>query len=114
MALIDDLKKKTEEGLRTLKETAQDIAFNVEKQATIGKKKYIDITKAQRSMQKLYAEIGEYVYDAFTSDKTLSREDCYIGERIHSISVLKLLIRDIEDEIDRIQKTQPPKDSQSP
>ncbi len=109
MALIDDLKKKTEEGLKTLKETAQDIAFNVEKQAMISKKRYIDITKVQRNIQKLYVEIGEYVYDEFTSGKTTSREDSYIKERVHAISQLKLLIRDIEEEIDRIQKTQPPK-----
>jgi len=111
MALIDDLKKKTGEGLKTLKETAQDIAFNVEKQAVIGKKKYIDITKAQRNMQKLYAGIGEYVYDIFTSGKTVNNEDIYIMERIHSISKLKLVIRDIEEEIDKIQQTQPPKTS---
>jgi len=109
MALIDDLKKKTGEGLKTLRETAQDIAFSVEKQATIGKKKYIDITKARRGMEKLYAEIGEYVYDTFTSEKTVSREDGYIGERVHSITQLRLLIRDIEEEIDKIEKTQAPK-----
>ena len=111
MAIIDDLKKKTGEGLKTLKETAQDIAFNVEKQAMIGKKKYIDITKAQRNMQKLYVEIGEYVYDIFTSDKTVSSEDSYITERVNSISRLKLVIRDIEEEVDKIRQTQPPKDS---
>lgn len=111
MAIIDDLKKKTEEGLKTLKETAQDIAFNVEKQAMIGKKKYIDITKAQRNIQKLYDEIGEYVYDIFTSDRTVSREDSYITERVHSISRLKLVIRDIEEEVDKIRQTQPPKDN---
>ncbi|HOE17679.1 MAG TPA: hypothetical protein PLX02_02965 [Syntrophorhabdaceae bacterium] len=110
MALIDDLKKKTEEGLRTLRETAQDIAFSVEKQATIGKKKYIDITKARRGIQKLYAEIGEYVYDAFTAEATISREDAHIKERVHSISQLKLLIRDIEEEIDKVEKAQPPRD----
>ena len=111
MALIDDLKKKTGEGLKTLKETAQDIAFNVEKQAVIGKKKYIDITKAQRNMQKLYAGIGEYVYDIFTSGKTVNNEDIYIMERIHSISRLKLVIRDIEEEVDKIRQTQPPKNN---
>jgi hypothetical protein len=111
MALIDDLKKKTGEGLKTLKETAQDIAFNVEKQAVIGKKKYIDITKAQRNIQKLYVEIGEYVYDMFTSGKTVSGEDSYITERVHSISRLKLVIRDLEEEVDKIRQTQPPKSS---
>jgi hypothetical protein len=30
MAIIDDLRQKTEAGLKTLKETAQDIAFTVE------------------------------------------------------------------------------------
>ncbi len=111
MALIDDLKKKTGEGLKTLRETAQDIAFNVEKQAMIGKKKYIDITKVQRNIQRLYVEIGEYIYDTLTSGKAVDQEDVYIGERVHSISELKLLIRDIEDEIEKIQQIQPPKDN---
>ncbi len=33
MTLMDDFRKKTEDGLKTLKETAEGIAFNVEKQA---------------------------------------------------------------------------------
>jgi len=111
MALIDDLKKKTEEGLKTLKETAQDIAFNVEKQAMIGKKKYVDITKIQRSIQKSYVEVGEYVYDMLTSDKTVGKEDPYIRERILAITRMNLSIRDIEEEINRIQGTQPPKEN---
>jgi hypothetical protein len=109
MALIDELKKKTEEGLKTLKETAQDLAFNVEKQAKIGKKKYVDITKLQRNIQKLYTEMGQYVYNEFSMGKTLDKADLYLKERINSITRLSLEIRDIEDEIDEIQKNMPPK-----
>jgi hypothetical protein len=109
MALIDDLKKKTEEGLKTLKETAQDFAFNVEKQATIGKKKYVDISKLQRSIQSLFAEIGEYVYDEMTSGRHLKKDDPYVTERISRISDMRSEINAIEDEISEIQHKQPPK-----
>lgn len=107
MAIIDELKKKTEEGLKSLKETAQDLAFNVEKQAKIGKKKYVDISKIQRNIHNTYAEIGEHVYDQFTSGKTPSIENPILKEKISSITRMKLEVRDIEEEIDDIQKTQP-------
>jgi hypothetical protein len=109
MAIIDDLKKKTEEGLKTLKETAQDIAFNVEKQAKISKMKYVDITKLQRSIQKTYAEIGEYVYDRFSSGKSVTKDDSLLTEKMAAISRMNLEIDDLEEEINEIQKTQPPK-----
>ncbi|HOJ42743.1 MAG TPA: hypothetical protein PK800_01355 [Syntrophorhabdaceae bacterium] len=109
MSLMDDLKKKTEEGLKTLKETAQDIAFNVEKQAKIGKKKYLDITKLQRTIQKLYAEIGEYVYDQFTSGRIPTMETPFLKERINAITRLSIQIKEIEEEIEEIKKTAPPK-----
>lgn len=108
MALIDELKKKTEEGLKTLKETAQDLAFNVEKQAKIAKKKYVDITRLQRNIQKLYVEMGQHVYEELSTENTLSKDDPYFRERIGSITRMNLEIRDIEDEIEQIEKAQPP------
>ena len=109
MAIIDDLKQKTDAGLKTLKETVQDIAFTVEKHAIIGKKKYLDITRLQRNMQKLNGEIGEYVYDQFTSEKTIGKDDPFIKDRIDAITRMRLSIKDIEEEIETIQKTQPGK-----
>jgi hypothetical protein len=108
MALIDDLKKKTEEGLKTLKETAQDLAFNVEKQAKIGKKKYVDMTKLQRNIRNLYAEIGQYVYEELSAERSVKKTDPYLKERIDSIARMSLDVKDIEDEIDQIEKTHPP------
>ena len=109
MALIDDLRQMTEAGLKTLKETAQDIAFNVEKQATIGKKRYVDITRLQKNIQRMHGEIGEYVYDQFTSEKTIGKDDPFIKDRISAITRMRLTIKDIEEEINGIQKTLPPK-----
>jgi hypothetical protein len=109
MAIIDDLKKKTEEGLKTLKETAQDLAFNVEKQAKISKMKYVDITKLQRSIQKAYGEIGEYVYDQFTSGKAVTKEEPFLQDKMASITRMNLEIADLEEEINEIRRTQPPK-----
>jgi len=109
MALIDDIRKRTEEGLKTLKETAQDIAFSVEKQATIGKKKYLDVTKLQRSIQKVHTEIGEYVYDQFTCNKTVSSDDPFIRDRINSVTRMRLTINDIEEEIAELETSRPAK-----
>ncbi len=100
MALMDDLKKKTEEGLRTLKETAGEIAFNVEKQAKIARRK-MDIVKVQRRIQKLYTEIGEYVYGECAMARLLMPEAPFIAERIASITRMKLEIADIEAEIEQ-------------
>jgi ElaB/YqjD/DUF883 family membrane-anchored ribosome-binding protein len=109
MALMDDLKKKTEEGLKTLRETAQDFAFNVEKQAKIGKRKYVDITKLQRNIQKLFAEMGEYAYDELTSGRVIKKNDPYMKERTDEILRMKAEINAIEDEIADIEHTEPPK-----
>jgi len=108
MALIEDLKKKTEEGLKTLKETTQDLAFNVEKQAKIGKKKYVDITKLRRNIQKIHTEIGQYVYEELSADRAISKSDPYLKDRMGAVSRMSLEIKDIEDEIEEIQKTHPP------
>jgi prefoldin subunit 5 len=108
MALMDDLKKKTEEGLKTLKETAGEIAFSVEKQAKIAKRK-MDIMKIQRKIQKLYTEIGEYVYGESAMERTLTVEAPFLAERIASITEMKSEIRESEAEIEETRKMQPPK-----
>lgn len=109
MDIIDDLRVKTEAGLKTLRETAQDIAYSVEKQAVIGKKKYLDITRIQRNMQKLHSEIGEYIYDQFTTNKTIDKDDPFIKDRINALTRFRLSIRDIEEEIEGIERQKPPK-----
>lgn len=106
--MMDDLKKRTEEGLKTLKETAQDFAFNVEKQARIGKKRYLDITKLQRNIQALYAEMGAHVYDEVTSRRSIKNDDPYLQERIKGISAMQSEIRALEDEISEIELAHPP------
>jgi hypothetical protein len=60
-------------------------------------------------MQKIHAEIGEYVYDQFTSGKTIGKDDPFIENRISAITRMHLSIKDVEEEIMNIQKTQPPK-----
>lgn len=109
MATIDDWKKMAEDGLKVLKETAQDIAFNVEKQAKLGKKKYLDIAKIQRSIDKLFIEIGEYTYDEVTAGRNLSKDDSFIKEKTSAITHLRSEIDEIEVEIKEIQKTHLPK-----
>lgn len=107
MALMDDIKKKTEEGLKTLKETAGEIAFNVEKQAKIAKRK-VDILKIQRKIQRLYTEIGEYVYGEFAMERALTAEAPFLAERVASVSQMKSEIREIEAEIEETRRMQPP------
>ncbi len=108
MTLMDDLKKRTEEGLKTLKETAGEIAFNVEKQARIAKRK-MDVMKIQRKIQKLYTEIGEYVYGEFTMARPLTTDVPFLAERMTSIAKMKSEISEIEGEIEETRKLQPPK-----
>jgi hypothetical protein len=107
MALMDDLKKRTEEGLKTLKETAGEIAFNVEKQAKIAKRK-MDVMKIQRKIQKLYAEIGEYVYGEYAVARPLTMEVPFLAERMTSVAKMKSEISEIEAEIEETRKVQPP------
>jgi hypothetical protein len=105
MTLIDDFRKRTEDGLKTLKETAEGIAFNVEKQAKIARKK-MDIMKMQRRCQKVYAEVGEYIYGEYAMDRPIALEAPFLKDRMSSISRMKAEIREIEDEIEQIRMTQ--------
>ena len=107
MALMDDLKKKTEEGLKTLKETAGEIAFNVEKQAKIAKRK-MDVLKIQRKIQKLYTEIGEYAYGEYAMARPLTPEAPFLSERMTSVTRMKLEIAEIELEMEEMRTLRPP------
>jgi hypothetical protein len=109
MATIDDWKKIAEDGLKVLKETAQDIAFNVEKQAKLGKRKYLDIAKIQRSIDRLLIEIGEYAYDEVIAGRNLSKDDSFIKEKTSLITHMRSEIDEIELEISEIQKARLPK-----
>jgi hypothetical protein len=107
MTLMDDFRKKTEDGLKTLKETAEGIAFNVEKQARIARKK-MEVMKTQRRIQKVYGEIGEYVYGEYVMERPLVLESPFLKDRMTSISQMKNEVREIEDEIEEVRATQPP------
>jgi hypothetical protein len=107
MTLIDDLKKRTEDGLKTLKETAEGIAFSVEKQARIARKK-MDILKIQRKVQKVYAEVGEYVYGEYAMERPVTMETPFLNDRMASITRMKADLREIEDEIEEMRRTEPP------
>lgn len=109
MTTIDDWKKMAEDGLKVLKETAQDIAFNVEKQAKLGKRKYLDITKIQRNIDKILIEIGEYTFDEVTAGRDVNRSDPFIVEKANAITHMRLEIDGIQEEIHEIRKTHPPK-----
>ena len=112
MTLMDDFRKKTEDGLKTLKETAEGIAFNVEKQAKIARKK-MDVMRIQRKIQKLYGEIGEYVYGECAMERQVSMESPFLNERVIAVSAMKAEIRDIENEIEETRKSQPPKQAEA-
>ena len=108
MTLMDDFRKKTEDGLKTLKETAEGIAFNVEKQARIAGSK-MDVMRIRRKMQKLYAEIGEYVYGEFMLERQVAMEAPFLKDRMTAVSDMLAEIRRIEEEIEEARRTQPPR-----
>ena len=107
MTLMDDFRRKTEDGLQTLKETAEGIAFNVEKQARIAGKK-MDIMRIQRKVQKLYTEVGEYVYEEFALERPIAPEAPFLKERMTAIREMKAERQEIEEEIEEVRRTQPP------
>jgi hypothetical protein len=107
MTLMDDFRKRTEGGLKTLKETAEGIAFNVEKQARIARKK-MEILKIQRRIQKVYGEVGEYVYGEYVLERPISMESPFLKDHMAAVSDLKAEVRAIEEAIDEVRSTQPP------
>ncbi|NLW34299.1 hypothetical protein [Syntrophorhabdus aromaticivorans] len=107
MTAIDDWKKIAEDGLKALKETAQDIAFSVEKQAKAGKKKYLDIAKIQRNIDRLLIEIGEYTFDEVTAGRNIDKDDPYLKERTSAITRMRCEIDEIEEEISTLRHTRP-------
>ena len=107
MTLMDDLRRKTEDGLKTLKETAEGIAFNVQKQARIAGKK-MDILRIERKVRRLYTEVGEYVYGEFALERPIAMETPFLKESMTAISEMKAEIREIEKEIEEVRSTQPP------
>lgn len=106
MPIMDELKKKTEESLKTLKEVAEDIAHNLEIKAKITKKKYLDIGRLKKAINDSYAEIGEYVYDQYLSGKALDMETPFIKERVEEVNRMKKKIKEIEEEIEALRKMQ--------
>jgi hypothetical protein len=113
MALMDELMKKTEDGLKTLKETAEGIAFSVEKQTKIAKRK-MDIMKIQRKLQRVYGEVGEYAYGEYAMDRPVTMDAPFLKDRMIAISQMKSEMREIEDDIEVIRKTQQPKHEEPP
>jgi phage-related tail protein len=102
--IMDELRKKTEESLKTLREVAEDIAHNLEIKAKITKKKYLDIGRLKKAIADSYREIGEYVYDQHMSGRTLDMETPFIKERVEDISKMKRRIKEIEEEIETLEK----------
>jgi len=113
LTIMDDFVKKTEEGIKALKETAEGIAFNVEKQAKIAGKK-MDIMRVQRKIRKIYAEVGEYVYGEHVMERPIVMEASFLKERMASISEMQLDIGRIEAEVESLRKTQPPTGEEPP
>lgn len=107
MTLMEDFKKRTEDGLKTLRETAEGIAFNVEKQAKIARRK-MDVMKLQKRIQKLYGEVGEYVYGEYAMERPISMQGPFLKDRMTSISQLKVEVREIEAEVEEVRATQQP------
>jgi hypothetical protein len=113
MTIIDDLKKRTEDGFKTLKETAQGIALNVEKETRIGRTK-LDILKIQRRIQKVYGEVGEYVYGEYAMERPPTFESPFLRDRMFSIAAMKAEAREKEREIEDIRRAQPPDPDELP
>ncbi len=113
MAMMDDFMKKTGEGLKTLRETAEGIAMNVEKQARVAAKK-VDIMRVQKRIQKTYGEIGEHVYREYVAERPVVVEFPFLKERLAAVSQMKAEILRIEEEIAAIRDVQAPAREEPP
>ncbi|HUJ70553.1 MAG TPA: hypothetical protein VLW86_13575 [Syntrophorhabdales bacterium] len=113
MAIMDDFVKKTGEGLKTLKETAEGIALNVERQARVAARK-MDIMRIQKRIQKTYGEIGEHVYREHAAGRPAVVEFPFLKERLAAVSQLKSEIARIEEEIAMIRDVQAPMRDEPP
>ena len=102
MTLMDEFMKKTEKGLKTLKETAEGFAVNVEKQAKIAAKK-VELMRIQKKITQAYAEAGEQVYREHIAGRPIDVDEPYLKERLMSVSRMKAEIRGIEEEIEAIR-----------
>jgi hypothetical protein len=113
MTIMDDFVKKTEEGIIALKETAEGVAFNLEKQARIAGKK-VDVLRIERKVRKVYGEIGEYVYGEYVAGRQIVPETLFLRQRMASISEMKRAIEEIEADIVVLREAQPAGRDESP
>jgi len=113
MTIMDDFVRKTEVGIKTLRETAEGVAFNVEKQARIAGKK-VEVMRLERKIRKVYGELGEYVYGEYSAGRQIAAEIPFLRERMASISEMKLAIEEIEADMELLRKTQPASRDESP
>lgn len=98
MASIDEVRKRTEEGFRTLREAAERIASTVEREAKIARK-YLEIRRLRKEMEKIYAEMGLFLYEVLLAKKTVDAEDPFLKERISLLERVKKEIGRLEEEI---------------
>jgi hypothetical protein len=113
MTMMDDFKKKAEEGIKAFKETAEEIAFHVEKQAKIAGKK-MDSMRIHGKIQKIYGEVGEYVYGEYAMGRPITMEAAFLKERMASIYELKLDIVRIDAEVESLRETQAAHEEEPP
>jgi len=113
MAIMDDFVKKTGEGLKALRETAEGIALNVERQARVAARK-VDIMRIQKRIEKTYSDIGEHVYREYSAGRPVVVEFPFLKERLAAVSELKAEIARIEEEIARIRDVQAPPGEEPP
>ena len=113
MPMMDDFMRKTGDGLKTLKETAEGIAMNVERQARVAAKK-MDIMRIQKRIQKAYGEIGEHVYGEYAAERAVVVEFPFLKERLDAVSQMKAEILRIEEEIAIIRDVRAPVPEEPP
>ena len=113
MAIMDDFVKKTGEGLKTIRETAEGIALNVERQARVAARK-VDILRIRKRIQKTYSDIGGHVYREYAAGRPIVVQFPFLKERLAAVSELKAEIARIEEEIATIRDVQGPTSEEPP
>ena len=103
----DDVRRKTGEGLRILRDTARNAALTLEGQVRAGKRRFYDRVRLVKDLDRLYAEIGRYIFDCTEAGTNPSVDDPFITDRIVAARVIKSRIAAVDDEIARISRKDP-------
>jgi hypothetical protein len=103
MALWDQIKKGSEEGLEALKEGMAVFVAEAGKQSKIIKKR-VELSAVQNNVRKTFIRLGSVMYDLHERGEEEIFEDAEVKDLIAQINEYRARVREIELEIEAVKK----------